>query len=323
MILLDESSFGLHADTIELRQSSSFLGESCELSELTTGALSEMHNLTVAMARFEHRCITESSDSALLEAGVREFFKKAIDTIKKWWNQFVAWLGSMWTRIKDVFVKRADWLGRNKAAVLALTAENLKGLRVKIGQNVIDTDWAGTATKVMNEAKEVVAYSSSSSQLGSDDRSMLTRAKEKLMSPFKSRDEAASVAKRISDELIGQENEVDAVPGLVKNCVTAAESSFKAIDQMKGAKMVAEAALKEAEGLQRMSGDDSKTMNGRIAFLRGIGPEVQGLISGYAAALNTANGQAMGVVVKAASRASSKKPEVQNNSGDLLAAFMG
>ena len=317
-----ESSFGLYADNTELYQSSNFLGESCELSELTTSALSEMHNLTVAMARFEHRCITESSDSGLLEAGVREFFKKAVDTIKKWWNQFTAWLGSMWTRIKDVFVKRSDWLGRNKAAVLALTAENLKGLRVKIGQNVIDTDWSGTAVKVMNEAKEVVSYSSSPSQLGSDDRSMLTRAKEKLMSPFKNSDAAASVAKRINDELIGQENEVDAVPGLVKNCVTAAENSFKAIDQMKGAKMVAEAALKEAEGLQRMSGDDSKTMNGRIAFLRGIGPEVQSLISGYTAALNTANGQAMGVVVKAAARVSSKKPEVQNNSGDLLAAFM-
>jgi hypothetical protein len=315
----------------ELQASADYIGDVSELSELTTQSLGEMHNLTIALARVEHKCLVEN-DQTLMEGAVGEFFKKAADTIKAWWNKFVAWLGSLWTKLKDVFVKREDWLKRNAAAISAVTDEQLKDVKVKVGANVGSTDFAGVTAKAIAEAKDAVGLASHlSKDAAADTRSFVEKAKQKMLSMLKGADGKKSVAKEIHDALIGESGEVQLTKSGVATFLKVAQDTFKAMDQMKGAKMVADAAVKEAEGMAKANGGEKEVVNARISYLREIGPQVQALISGFSSAISTANGQVMPVLVKVAGlggkkeeKKDEKKDEKEpvNAATDVLAAFM-
>lgn len=320
----------------ELHASPEFIGEGFEFTELSVSAISEMHNLTIALARVEHKCLVESND-ALLEAGVKEFFAKIVETIKKWWNTFIGWLGSMWNKLKDVFVKREDWLKRNSAAISGATDEQLKGMTANLGAEVGSVDYSAIAAKAIGEAKSVVGLATHlNKDAVADSRSFTEKAKEMLLSPLKSRDTKKSIAKNIYDSLVGESGEVTVTKGLVGTLVKTAFSTFKAIDQLKGAKMVADAAMKEAEGLVKVEGGDKEIVNARVSYLRSMGPEIQGLIAGFASAVSAANGQVMPILVKvaaaagktekkadeAAAPAKDEKKDSVNASTDILAAFM-
>ena len=320
-----ENYTGAELGDDQMVASPDFQGDGHELAEMSINALSEMHNLTIALARVEHKCLVESNQE-LMEAGIKEFFAKAVETIKKWWNSFIAWLGSMWTKLKDVFSKREDWLKRNASAISGVSDDKLKGVKVSIGANIATSDFAGLASKAISEAKDAVGLAQHlSKDAVADSRSFIEKSKEKMLGFLKSRDMKKSVAKNIHDDLIGESSEVELNKGLVSKLLKVANDTFKAADQMKGAKIVADAAIKEAEGLTRAQGGERDIVNARVSYLRSIGPEVQALITGFTSAVSAANSQAMPALVKVAGlagKAEEKKPEAKQEGTDVLAAFM-
>jgi hypothetical protein len=307
----------------ELELSENFVGDAGEFGELTNDALSEMHNLTVALARLEHKSLVESNQE-LLDEGVKEFFAAAAAKIKAWWDTFIQWLGSMWTKLKDALVKRADWLGRNKGVISGVDAAKLAGVKVKIGKNLLGSDFGGAARASIAEAQKLVAAAGSVTP--QDGKSFKERAMEALKKPLKVRNDKASLAKNIHDSLIGEAEEVELTKAIVGQLLAVAENTFKAVDQMKGAKIVADAAVKTAEGMARVEGGDQAAVNAKISALRDVGTMVQATIAGYSSAIGAANGMAMPILVKVAGLADKKddKPaaEPQNASTSLLAAFM-
>jgi hypothetical protein len=307
----------------ELELSENFVGDAGEFGELTNDALSEMHNLTVALARLEHKSLVESNQE-LLDEGVKEFFAAAAAKIKAWWDTFIQWLGSMWTKLKDALVKRADWLGRNKGVISGVDAAKLAGVKVKIGKNLLGSDFGGAARASIAEAQKLVAAAGSVTP--QDGKSFKERAMEALKKPLKVRNDKASLAKNIHDSLIGEAEEVELTKAIVGQLLAVAENTFKAVDQMKGAKIVADAAVKTAEGMARVEGGDQAAVNAKISALRDVGTMVQATIAGYSSAIGAANSMAMPILVKVAGLADKKddKPaaEPQNASTSLLAAFM-
>jgi hypothetical protein len=307
----------------ELELSENFVGDAGEFGELTNDALSEMHNLTVALARLEHKSLVESNQE-LLDEGVKEFFAAAAAKIKAWWNTFIQWLGSMWTKLKDALVKRADWLGRNKGVISGVDAAKLAGVKVKIGKNLLGSDFGGAARASIAEAQKLVAAAGSVTP--QDGKSFKERAMEALKKPLKVRNDKASLAKNIHDSLIGEAEEVELTKAIVGQLLAVAENTFKAVDQMKGAKIVADAAVKTAEGMAHVEGGDQAAVNAKISALRDVGTMVQATIAGYSSAIGAANSMAMPILVKVAGLADKKddKPaaEPQNASTSLLAAFM-
>jgi hypothetical protein len=307
----------------ELELSENFVGDAGEFGELTNDALSEMHNLTVALARLEHKSLVESNQE-LLDEGVKEFFAAAAAKIKAWWDTFIQWLGSMWTKLKDALVKRADWLGRNKGVISGVDAAKLASVKVKIGKNLLGSDFGGAARASIAEAQKLVAAAGSVTP--QDGKSFKERAMEALKKPLKVRNDKASLAKNIHDSLIGEAEEVELTKAIVGQLLAVAENTFKAVDQMKGAKIVADAAVKTAEGMARVEGGDQAAVNAKISALRDVGTMVQATIAGYSSAIGAANSMAMPILVKVAGLADKKddKPaaEPQNASTSLLAAFM-
>ena len=323
MILMNESSSARHSD-VDLYASDEFSGDAGELVEMTANALTESHNLTIALARFEHKCIVENTmygnGDNLMEGAVSEFFARAAKTIKEWWNKFVKWLGSMWTSVKDIFVKREDWLSRNKNAIEAKTDAELKSLTVKVGNVVagMSANYISIVTGTIDDCKTAVSAAESAdirdSQSGA---SFLSKLKDKIS---RNRGEKAEFGKIFKEDMIGNdETTLTLSSTLVKKAVAKALETFKALDSLKGAKMVADAALKTAEGLARMDSGEHKMVAERVKLINGVSPSIQAAFAQLSSALNTANSQFMSICVKAAS---AKKIEVQNNSGDLLGAFM-
>ena len=310
---------------MELVASDRYLGEEAEFTELSMTAMSEMHNLTLAMARVEHKCLVEN-DQSLMEGAVADFFKKAKETIIKWWNEFIAWLGSMYTKLKDVFIKREDWLKRNKAQILSATAEQLKDAKVSIGKKLFENEWAGVPDKLIEEGRYIIKLASG---VEAGDRTFKDQATDALMKPYNAYKRGQSIAKSMHDSLIGESEERDLDPSFVKTLIGVADATYKAMDKMKGAKVVAEAAVGTVKGNTMMS-EDKAVVNARLAALRDCGGEIQRAYSALNSILSTANSQAMAGLVKAASAASKnkvadkkdEKSKSVNASTSLLDAYM-
>lgn len=321
--MIIETTQNLDFDRVELVESANFFGDAGELGDIVSEALSEMHNLTIGMARLEHKALTESND-ALMEAGVKEFFAKAAETIKVWWNKFVEWLGSLYTRIKDVFIKRADWLSRNKGAIASVTAEQLGDYKANLGVNLLKSDFSGSAAASIAAAKAVVDGAGAVASQA-EGKTFMERAKEKIVSSVKGV-VAQHMAKRgmsgsIMDALVGTTAETQITPAIVGRLVKVAEDCFKASEQMKGAKIVADAALKSAAGLAKVdNAGDKDALNARLSALKSVGSTVQGVISGYMSAISAANGQAMPVLVQAAKKAGAAA--AKNESTSVLDSFL-
>ena len=302
-------------DTVE------FNGDACEFAELTATALTEMHNLTVALARVEYKSLTESN-TALLNEGVREYLVRAGATIKEWWNKFVAWLGSLYTRLKDVFVKRGDWLARNKGNIDKATDAQLAAIKGNVGEHVLGTDFAGSAKAAVDAANRLIGDAQTVAT-SDQAKTFRQRATDVLKNALKNRIANASLSQAIQGSLVGEAKEVSLDRGMVGKMISVAENTFKAVDQMKGAKMVAASAIKQAEGMTRVEGGDQAAINARIGALREVGPMVQATIAAYSSAIGTANGQVMPLLVRAAKAGggAAAAPAATNESS-LLSSFM-
>ena len=313
-----ENYTGAELGDNQMVASPDFQGDGHELAEMSTNALSEMHNLTVALARVEHKCLVESNQG-LMEAGIKEFFTKVIETIKKWWNNFVAWLGSLWTKLKDVFVKRIDWLKRNEAAIKSASAEQLKGIKVKLGKKVFTRgDWAEVASKLVDSSKAVLTIAGSEAKKA--DGNAEVTIKEKLYGVFGISDASKAESKAIHDFMIGEEEEVELTPQIVGQLVKVAYATFASLDKLAAAKNLAKIAIAEAEN-KAIIDNDREVANRLISYIRAAGPKVQGVIAGYSSVVGSANSAAVSALVKALS-AAGKKSEAKQEGTDVLAAFM-
>ena len=328
-MILEQTYGGYYGDS-ELRESPEYSGDASELVEIASSALTEYHNLSIALARFEHKCITESGDSTyLMEAGVKEFLAGAKATIVKRWKQFVQWLGSMWTRLRDVFVKRADWLNRHKADIAKKTDAELKSLTVKVG-NVVAAGSGQYIAAVKNAIGECdnAVKSAASSSPEETTEGFIARIRAKLARAVGGGSAKPDSAQMVMHALVGDKEEtVTLTSAIVRGAIAGAEDSFKAIDQMKGAKMIADAAIKVAEGESRMGGDEAKVMAHRIKMINAVSSTVQTTFAQLGSALNTANGQFMSICVKAAgakaaAAGAAAEPASPVAEGSLLYRFM-
>ena len=323
-MILDQSRFSLSPDR------EFYLGEDCELAEIQSVSMTEMHNLTIAMARFEHQCLIESAGSEMLNEGVKEFVTEAINWIKTQWNRFWAWISAKFIALKDMFIKRKGWLDRNKTSLGALTDAQLSGLKAKLGGQIMKHDFAKDIDALIASSRELVTKASAEAEklTAAADKGSLSDRVRAFFSSVGDKTVAkildvhsggSSIAKSTNDELVGAEAEVSVNAAIVKGCLKAAEDTYLAVEKLKGVKMVADGAIKEAEGLQRIAGaGDSKLVSQKISVLKECAPQVQALMAAYSAALSTANSQAMGVLVKAAGHKSDGKGGSPSPAGSPL-----
>ena len=306
-----------HQEDLDLEASPDFLGEGHELAAVQGDFLSEMHNLTVALARVEHKCLVENNEE-LMEGAVGEFFKSAGKKIKELWERFIAWLGSMFTRLKDAFVKREEWLSRNKAALNAVTDDALKGIKVSLHAGTQKGGFASLVKDSINEAEKLMTQISN---LESSDAGPVKATVERLMKEEK--------------DYLGLQSEVELNKALVGKLIGVAEDTYKALALLPSAKGVAQAGLKYAAALEgTTTGDGKEKANARAAAMRMLAPKIQQLFAGLASSVSTANGQAMSALVKAAGKAAKKEEPkkddkaapaaagAKNEDTSILAAFM-
>ena len=310
----------------DLPASPDYLGEGFELADIQLDAMTEMHNLTIALARVEHKCLVEGTDESKTfhEGAIGEFFKRQAETIKTWWQKFVAWLGSLVTRLKDAFVKREEWLNRNKAVLNGLTDEQLKDIKVSIGTEVAGADFIGALKGGISEAEKLINTATTMDGVQAD-KSKTEQLKGAISSFFGGK-ATDSVAAAINGKLVGDSKEVDLNKALVGKLVASAEKSYKAILILPSAKAVADAAVKSAAGLEGMTAanDGKEKAAARVAAMNAVAPKVQQMFAALASAIGAANGQAMSALVKAASKAGKKeeKPAAKQEESSILAAFM-
>ena len=315
-----------HIEVTDLPASPDYLGEGFELADIQLDAMTEMHNLTIALARVEHKCLVEGTDESKTfhEGAIGEFFKRQAENIKTWWRKFVAWLGSLVTRLKDAFVKREEWLNRNKAVLNGLTDEQLKDIKVSIGTEVAGADFIGALKGGISEAEKLINVATTMDGVQAD-KSKTEQLKGAISSFFGGK-ATDSVAAAINGKLVGDSKEVDLNKALVGKLVASAEKSYKAILILPSAKAVADAAVKSAAGLEGMTAaDDGKEKAAaRVAAMNAVAPKVQQMFAALASAIGAANGQAMSALVKAASKAGKKeeKPAAKQEESSILAAFM-
>lgn len=318
----------LVVEDIQLEASAEFFGDASELLEVQSTSLAEMHNLTIALARFEHKCITEAAAPELLEEGVKEFFAAAVEKIKEWARRFMAWLGSMWTKLKDLFVKREDWLKRHDIALQKVTAAQLKGLKVKLGKEVMNGNPDSELQNVLSGAQNAIEMAKGEIPDAAPEEIKLT-IRQRIEGKLKAFDANKSAMKAAYDSIVGEEAEVELSPAGVKKLIAVALGSFRSLDQLKYGKKIADTVIAQADGVARMAaagqGEETKKTNARLTVLREVSSEVQQMFAALSSALSAMNGQAMGALVKVASHAKVKaegEAAAKNEGASLLAAFM-
>ena len=114
-----------------------FAGEADELAQITEELHETFNATTMAMIRLESKAVSEAanggqlteSTQTLVEAGVKEWFKKAADTIKEYWNKFVAWVKSVIDRVANFFTGADAFLRKNREALGKLSDADLKEVK--------------------------------------------------------------------------------------------------------------------------------------------------------------------------------------------------
>lgn len=285
------------------------VGDASELIEMAIDSQADVHNLTVALARLEHRCIVENAGAEVLEEGVSEFFKRAKDTIVKYWKKFVAWLMSTYTRIRDaIFGPREEWLKKNEKELVKYGHFN--DVEVKVGEKVKGAKmapYAGSADKLQVGAL-CQGYATSNQK-----REDLKKKLETTLLAGKSKDKSFAAA--LEEECIGAEHTVKIDGGLVKSMLAVAKETYSAAETFPHVRKIADQAIKLAEAVAAKSVDGAegkpakKIASRQVEALNTIGPVVQGYMAALISVNSRVNGAAMGVLVKALAAGRSAKAE--------------
>lgn len=310
----------------------SFVGEPHELIETAMESTASVHNLNLALARVEHRCIVENVGIDVLNEGVREFFTRMKETIEKYWRKFVNWLQETFERIRStVFGPRRKWLDDNEDELNKLSAFG-NDAEYKVGKRVGNSGATNIITKSVSSASDkamgAIDTWAANDALKPDD---LRKQIEGIFNG-KPLEKDKTLAKSIDDYFVGEEEtrKIDAAG--VKKMITEAKNTFLAGEQLPELQKISAAMISKAEATQKMgaaalgkSDEAGKKKSGRV--LEGIstaGPVIQSAISSYIGIISKVNAQSMGYLVRAlaAGRAEKGNAKNVNASTSLLSAYM-
>ena len=311
------------------------IGDTSELIEMTADLMAEQHNLTIALARHEYKCLTESAGREILNEGIGEFFKRLGEKIVELWKRFKAWVISIFNKIRDsIFGPRRDWLKENGKAVSEFT--DFGNLEVKIGSklkdaklDVLTKNAGGMENDLAKAAKEYGA-----SEMKSEDLKKLFWGE---VTPGRD-DKKDTVSSWMVKEMIGEDKTVPMDHALVQKLMTVAEQTYKNLEALPHVQKLADAMIAKTTEIEKigqtaLAKDNEagqKTSKRTLEALSAMGSMTQTFISAMVDANNKANGQAMSALVKAfsAGKAAKAKAEKeakssQNASASVLDAFIG
>lgn len=297
------------------------VGDPAELQEMTNECVSDIHNLTVALARFEHKCIVESAGEELLNEGIGEFFAKVKAKIVEYWNRFKAWVVQLVNKIRaTVFTPRKKWLDEKRAE---LAGASFKDAKIGIYSNM-KPGKAGEAinklgAKAVDTVKKAAAAYSTSKQPAED----LRAAFEAIA--FSEKKKGESVMAFIERKYMGKEVETKLDSALVGELIKIADETFKAAEQLPALQKIADGmiALANTE-LKPAAGDgsDAKGAKHRLAeAMNVLGPMVSQGVSAVITLNSKYNAKAMSALAMAYSNRVGKKEAVKEESS-LLSAYM-
>ena len=296
------------------------VGDPAELQEMTNECVSDIHNLTVALARFEHKCIVESAGEELLNEGIGEFFAKVKAKIVEYWNRFKAWVVQLVNKIRgSVFAPRKKWLDEKRTELN--TASFKKDAKVSI-YSLMKPGKAEEAAeklgmKAYQEAVKAAEKYSKSKQSTEDLKSALESA---MMAGKKKGESAMAYLERT---YLGKEEEAKLESGLVKQLIKIADDTFKLADTLPGVQKIADGMIQVADAQLKPGASDSteaKNIKHRLAeALNVVGPMISQGVSAMIALNSKYNAKAMSALASAYSnRAGTKLGE----EGSLLSAYM-
>lgn len=319
MILQNESTNGA-AGVIANEFDGTFIGDQCEVGQFVAECASDMHNLTVALARFEHRCIVESAAPEALNEGVKEWFDKAKTYIANLFKRFASWVTSMYERIRNaIFGPRLKWLEENEAELKKLS--DFGDAKIKVGDKLD----SATFDKLSGDklGAEAMKYANG--------KQTAEEFRKQLKAEFGiTGDDSYAVAFRKS--VIGEEKETPISAALVTKMIAVVKAAKEAAEDLPSISRAALAnagvaehtAAKAAAAAAKDGGKTGDEIERSKRMLEGL----QLAQSEYASAVNAsisvftaASKDAMSVLVRALH--AGKHPAVKkavSESGTLLAA---
>ena len=93
-----------------------YTGDDTELLDIMVTHEQDMHNLTIAMMRAEHRAVV-SEDMTIAEAAEGSFIQRVWSKIKEFWAKIVSFFSSLWSKVTGLFQDREKWVNSNKLAI--------------------------------------------------------------------------------------------------------------------------------------------------------------------------------------------------------------
>jgi hypothetical protein len=312
-------------------------GDTSELIEMTADLLAEQQNLTIALARHEYKCLTESASRETLNEGIGEFFKRIGEKLVELWKKFKAWVISIFNKIRDaIFGPRRDWLKENAKAVAEFT--DFGNLEVKLGDKLKDAK-LDALQKQMNKMESHVTaggkgYAEADGKLEDFKKTFWAE-----ITP--GRKDSESVSSWLTKEMLGEkEGTVPMDHALVEKLLTVAEQTYKNLDILPHSSKMADAVIakvteKVKMGQAALAKDDEagqKAAKRNLDAISAMGAMTHTYVAAVIDVNNKANSQAMGALVKALSAGKaakakaekeSKAAEKQNASASVLDAFIG
>jgi hypothetical protein len=134
------------------------ISEATEASmfEIVMESQQELHNLQMSMIRLEHTAVI-SEDTALLEAGVKEYFTKAIEWLKKAWTSIKSWFVALFKKIQVMFSSTKTLVDKYGSKLGSLKLDGLKLSAYEKFESVDGDAFLKAAAEINGESKKVTA----------------------------------------------------------------------------------------------------------------------------------------------------------------------
>ena len=129
MLFLNENALN---DTESDPVIDTYTGDDTELLDIMVTHEQDMHNLTIAMMRAEHRSIMEGN-TALYEEAEESFFKRVWNKIKEFWQKVVDFFRSLWEKISGLFRDQEKIIKKNEE-VIEKAAES-RSIKMRLPEN--------------------------------------------------------------------------------------------------------------------------------------------------------------------------------------------
>ena len=134
MLFLNENALN---DTESDPVTDTYTGDDTELLDIMVTHEQDMHNLTIAMMRAEHRSIMEGN-TALYEEAEESFFKRVWNKIKEFWQKVVDFFRSLWEKISGLFRDREKVIKKNEEVIKK--AVESRSIKMRLPENFAKWD---------------------------------------------------------------------------------------------------------------------------------------------------------------------------------------